>query len=88
MAKKKTKVEVEETPQAVETQVVETPKLKKVEPAKPKWELRDRVYYLKGNLKPLSKMIRSSNIFYLYEDVYLIIFAILFFLFLQTKHHF
>jgi len=63
MAKKKTKVEVEETPQ-----VAETPKLKKVEPAKPKWELRDRVYYLKGNLKPLSKMIRSSNIFWFDEE--------------------
>ena len=64
MAKKKTKVEVEETPQVVETPVVETPKIKKVEPAKPSWEIKDRVYYLKSNKKPLSYMIRSSNIYY------------------------
>ena len=43
MAKKKTKVEVEKTPQVVETPVVETPKIKKVEPAKPSWEIKDRV---------------------------------------------
>jgi hypothetical protein len=64
MAKKKIKVEVEETPQVVETPVVETPKPKKVEPAKPSWEIKDRVYYLKSNKKPLSYMIRSSNIYY------------------------
>ena len=64
MAKKKTKVEVEETPQVVETPVVETPKIKKVESAKPSWEIKDRVYYLKSNKKPLSYMIRSSNIYY------------------------
>ncbi len=64
MAKKKTKVEVEETPQVVETPVVEIPKIKKVEPAKPSWEIKDRVYYLKSNKKPLSYMIRSSNIYY------------------------
>jgi len=64
MAKKKTKVEVEETPQVVETPIVETPKIKKVEPEKPSWEIKDRVYYLKSNKKPLSYMIRSSNIYY------------------------
>ena len=45
MAKKKTKVEVEETPQVVETPVVETPKIKKVKPAKPEWEIKNRIYY-------------------------------------------
>ena len=68
MAKKKTKVEVEETSQVVETPVVETPKIKKVEPAKPKWEIKDRVYYLKGNKKPLSYMLKSSNIYYFDEE--------------------
>ena len=67
MAKKQeTKKEVEVP--VVETPVVETPKPKKVEPKKPEWEIKDRIYYLKGNIKPLSKMIRSSNIFWFDEE--------------------
>ena len=62
MAKKKTKVEVEETPQVVETPVVATPKPKKVEPAK--WEIKDRVYNLKGGKRPLSYMLKSSNVYW------------------------
>ena len=42
---KKQKTEKVEVP-VVETPVVETPKPKKVEPAKPKWEIKDRIYYL------------------------------------------
>ena len=62
MAKKKeTKIKVEETPQAVETPVVETPK-------KTKWEIKDRVYYLKGKDKPLSKSVRSANIYWFDEE--------------------
>jgi len=68
MAKKKTKVEVEETSQVVETPVVETPKIKKVEPAKPKWEIKDRVYYLKGSKKPISRMIKSANVYWFDEE--------------------
>ena len=59
MAKKKIKEEVEET-----SQIVETPKVKKVETKKPEWEVKDRVYNLTGNQKPISYSIRSSNIFY------------------------
>lgn len=67
MAKKKeTKTEVEETPQVVETPVVETPK--KVTPKKPEWEIKDRVYYLKAKDKPLSKSIRSANIYWFDEN--------------------
>ena len=62
MAKKQKTQEVEVP--VVETPVVATPKPKKVEPAKPSWEVKDRIYYLTGNKKPLSKMIRSSNIFW------------------------
>jgi len=68
MAKKKTKVDVEETPQVVETPVVETPKIKKVEPAKLKWEIKDRIYNLKSRKKPISYMLRSSNIYYFDEE--------------------
>ncbi len=59
---KKTKKEVEVP--VVETPVVETPKTKKVENKKPKWEIKDRVYYLKGSKKPISRMIKSANIFW------------------------
>ena len=66
MAKKKqTKVEepiVEETVVVEEQPKVEAPKVK----AKPKntWEIKDRLYYLKGLKKPLSRSIKSSNLFW------------------------
>ena len=69
MAKKKqTKVKepiVEET-LVVEQPKVEAPKIK----AKPKntWEIKDRVYYLKGNNKPLSYTIRAANLFWFDEE--------------------
>ena len=64
MAKKQeTKKEKVEVP-VVETPVVETPKPKKVEPKKPEWEIKDRIYYLKGNKKPLSRMIKATGIYY------------------------
>jgi hypothetical protein len=70
MAKKKTTTKVEE-PIVEETVVVEQPKVEapKIK-AKPKntWEIKDRVYYLKGNKRPLSRMIRSANIFYFDEE--------------------
>ena len=69
MAKKeKIEKEIEETPKVVETPVVETPKPKKVEPKKPNWEIKDRVYILKGRHKPLSKMIKSANIYWFDEE--------------------
>ena len=70
MAKKKiTKVEepiVEETVVVKEQPKVEAPKVK----AKPKntWEVKDRIYYLKGNKKPLSYSIRTSNLFWFDEE--------------------
>ena len=67
MAKKKKETKVEE-PIVEETVVMEKPVVKKVEPQKPKWEIKDRVYYLKGNKKPLSYSIRSSNIFWFDEE--------------------
>ena len=66
MAKKTKKTEVEVP--VVETPVVETPKPKKVEPKKPTWEVKDRVYYLKGNKKPLSYMLKSAGIYWFDEN--------------------
>ena len=72
MAKKKTKVEVEETSQVVETPVVETPKPKRTGPTYKKstdgWEIKDRIYRLKGEKKPLSRSIRSANIYWFDEN--------------------
>jgi len=73
MAKKKeTKIEVEETPQVVETPVVETPKPKKVETKsknpEDNWEIKDRTYYLAGGRKPLTATIKSTDIYYFDEE--------------------
>ena len=74
MAKKAKKTEVETTPPVVEqpkvenvveaTTVVEKPKRveKKNTILKDGWELKNRIYRLKGNKKPLSRSIRSANI--------------------------
>jgi len=69
MAKKQeTKVEVEE-PQIKETvvetaPVVEQPKVRERIKPKDEWEIKDRLYTLKGGKKPLSRSIKSANIFY------------------------
>ena len=62
MAKKQEKVEVP----VVETPVVETPKPKKVEPAKPKWEIKDRTY-LQFEPHGLTHTL-SSNCYYFDEE--------------------
>jgi hypothetical protein len=73
MAKKQTKkVEVEE-PYVEETVIVEAPKperkpVVKELPKKDTWEIKPRTYILKSNHKPLSKMIRSTGIYYFDEE--------------------
>ena len=77
MTKKTKKVEVEE-PQikeevAVETApVVKQPKVTRKEPSYKKaedgWEIKNRTYYLRNGLKPLSYMIKSANIYYFDEE--------------------
>ncbi len=74
MAKKK-KIEVKE-PQIEETvvetaPVIEQPKTKVVEkplPKKDTWEVKDRMYYLQGNKKPLSRSIKSANLYWFDEE--------------------
>ena len=66
MAKKTKNTEVEVP--VVETPVVETPKPKKVENKKPEWEIKNRIYYLSGAQKPLSRMIRSANVYWFDEE--------------------
>ena len=69
MAKKKaTKVvepQIEETfEETFEETIVEEPKAReRVKPSN-EWEIKDRIYYLTGNKKPLSRSIKSTNIFW------------------------
>ena len=72
---KKQKTEVESTPQVVEQPKVETPVMETPEPkvrerVKPKneWEIKDRLYMLKGGKRPLSRSIKSANIYYFDEE--------------------
>ena len=73
MAKKKTKAAVRETvveqvvEQTVET-VVAPPKPKVQKEVKPVWEIKDRVYYLTSDKKPLSRSIKSSGIYWFDES--------------------
>ena len=70
MAKKKTTTDkaVEQVvEQPVETVVAQSkPKVenKKVEP---KWEIKNRTYFLKGKMKPLSRSIKAANIYWFDE---------------------
>ena len=73
MTKKTKKVEVEE-PQiqeeaAVEAApVVEQPKARERVKPKNEWEIKDRLYLLKGGKRPLSRMIKSTGIYYFDEE--------------------
>ena len=74
MAKKETKkVEVEE-PQIKEevvveaTPVVEQPKIRERVKPKNEWEIKDRLYVLKGGKRPLSRSIKSAGIYYFDEE--------------------
>ena len=67
MAKKQTKTadvapEVKATNEMVEVQIEAKPKKTR------NWEVKDRVYYLKGNKKPLSYMIKSAGIYWFDEE--------------------
>jgi hypothetical protein len=76
MAKKQKtqKVEVKEPQIQEEVAVVETPPVveqpKVRERLKPsnEWEIKDRLYILKGGKKPLSRSIKSANIYYFDEE--------------------
>jgi len=67
----KQKTQVELAPQVVKqpevkTPVMEVPEPKARERKKPKdeWEIKDRLYNLKGGKKPLSRSIKSANIYW------------------------
>jgi len=73
MAKKQeTKKEVvtEEVAPVVEQPKVETPVMEKPLPIKKTntWEVKDRLYYLKGDKKPLSRSVKSANLYWFDEE--------------------
>ena len=72
MAKKQTKKvevapEIKATNEMVEV-VIDQPKSKKVEVKEPKWEIKDRTYFLKHDKRPLSFQLRSSGMYYFDEE--------------------
>ena len=73
MAKKKQQ-EVIEEPQIQEevvvktTPVVEQPKVRERVKPKNEWEIKDRLYVLKGGKRPLSRSIKSANVYYFDEE--------------------
>ena len=74
--KKETKIEtpsiVEEAKIEKTVETITAKKPKRVEKKNPisqdGWEIKDRVYLLKGDKKPLSKMIKSANIYWFDEE--------------------
>ena len=76
MAKKTKKVEVEpqiETMEEVVTEyfeepVIEEPKARERKKPSNEWEIKDRIYYLKGNKKPLSRSLKATSVYYFDEE--------------------
>ena len=78
MAKKKKVEEVVEEPLVEETVVMEAPEPEPVyepvpepvieKPVEEKWEIKDRLYYLNGNKKPLSYIMKSANLYWFDEE--------------------
>ena len=81
MAKKTKKVEVEpqiETMEEVVTEffeetfeepVVEEPKVRERKVPSNEWEIKDRMYFLIGGKRPLSRSIKSANIYYFDKEL-------------------
>jgi hypothetical protein len=77
MAKKQKTIEVEEpmvqeitvepTKEQLKELVIEEKPRERKKPTN-EWEVKDRVYYLKGKDKPLSRSIKATNIFYFDEE--------------------
>ena len=71
MAKKQETKKVEVEPQTetmVETVITEEPKTRERLKPSNEWEIKDRMYLLKGGKKPLSRSIKSANIYYFDEE--------------------
>ena len=68
MAKKETK-KVDVAPEVkAANEMVEVKVKSKPEPKKPTWEIKDRIYYLKGNRKPVSRSIKATGIYWFDQE--------------------
>ena len=61
------KVEVAQPEMKATNKMVEVV-IEKSQPKKPEWEVKDRVYYLKSRRKPLTRAIRSANVYWFDEE--------------------
>ena len=69
MAKKQTRATTikKEVVEQTEELVLDKPIIEKPKTKKDVWEIKDRVYYLKDGKKPISRMIKSANIYWFDE---------------------
>ena len=72
MAKKTKKVaepQIEEAfEETFEETMIEEPKARERVKPKEEWEIKDRIYYLKGRHNPLSRSIKATDIYYFDEE--------------------
>jgi hypothetical protein len=70
MAKKQTRATTikKEVVEQTEKLVLDKPIIEKPKTKKDVWEIKDRVYYLKGGKKPISRMVKSANIYWFDEE--------------------
>ncbi len=54
--------------QETKKEKVEVPVIETQTPQKDTWEIKDRMYYLKGGKKPLSRSIKSANLYWFDEE--------------------
>ena len=52
----------------VEAPVVEAPVVKTPKPKKDTWEIKDRTFYLKRNMRPLTYIIKSTGLYWFDEE--------------------
>ena len=69
MSKKKETKKVDVAPEVKATnEMVEVEVKAKPEPKKPTWEIKDRIYYLKGNRKPVSRSIKAAGVYWFDQE--------------------
>ena len=77
MAKKETKKETkkiyagdpgDEQVEVIKEPVAKEPVIQTPEPKKEKWEVKDRIYYLRSKRKPLSYSIKASGVYWFDEE--------------------
>ena len=75
MAKKKVKTAVEKTVleqevvEVMEQPIIKTPKVEVTkQTTKPKWEIKDRTYFLTNSKRPLSYMLKTTGIYWFDEE--------------------